>query len=376
MRRLYFAFSAFALALAACQLFVDDLYVDVPGVDRPPTLEDPTPLPASPDLCQHARVPPPPEAGGGSNVGALFFAAKTYQFAPANAPAPGFDLDDLCTGYDASRTSTSACIPPTSDTDDDGGVDNAFSRVAVFKTFGDPEQALNDNAAEGSLTLLVQITDYNGLPDDDEVSVAFLAVADPDCDGGCPAPQPNDRHPRPTFIPGADTWRYFEREQESIFSNLEIHVTTSTHVVKGYVTAGTLVIDRGATVSLPLSDGKLELIRGTLTGRLGKADGGGDFELTDVVVGGIVPSDQFLSFVHHIRLGMNGGLCGDKSVTSIICNLRDVRADMDASLPCNAISLGFQFDAVRANLGADATANPPAACDGSVVVPTCDDDGG
>lgn len=150
MRRLYFAFSAFALALAACQLFVDDLYVDVPGVDRPPTLEDPTPLPASPDLCQHARVPPPPEAGGGSNVGALFFAAKTYQFAPANAPAPGFDLDDLCTGYDASRTSTSACIPPTSDTDDDGGVDNAFSRVAVFKTFGDPEQALNDNAAEGS----------------------------------------------------------------------------------------------------------------------------------------------------------------------------------------------------------------------------------
>jgi hypothetical protein len=252
-------------------------------------------------------------------------------------------------------------------------VDNAFSKVIRVVGNDDPGgQGLSENARNGAFTLLVQITNYNGLANDDAVGVAFVAVADPTCDGGCLAPADGgDAHPIPTFLPGVDTWQYFATTQFVPES------TVAVPIVTGYVTDHTLVVDRGdnhlGSASIPLSSGAtIELLRPMLTARLGPSDGGGDYELHDVVVGGIVPAGQLLDFARSVRLGSNEAVCGsplEPLLKTAICKQRDVRQDMATDASCDAISFGFGFDAVRAYLG-HKIPDPPSAC--SNVPLTCD----
>jgi hypothetical protein len=172
------AVAASSLFAIACQLFLD---IDLTS-ERRAAGDAQAP---SADPCVHAH---PAEAPAGDapgtpmhDGGPLVFAVRRFFFdeqddAGLDVP-PGFDLDGVCTcagGPGAAYDGGGSCRGPKQACDDDGGSDRAAN--PAFESYaanigGSSPKGANERITTGQGTMLFELRDYKGLPDERQVLV-------------------------------------------------------------------------------------------------------------------------------------------------------------------------------------------------------------
>lgn len=141
---------------------------------------DPDADPGVPDPCEH--VAPPARSGqasAGTDLPDFELALARLDLDPV--AGPGFDLDGVCTcdgRTGSARGGASSCARPAGaapDCDLDGGADNALARLERENLpTATLANTVNTTIRLGRGTLLLSISKYNGLADDDEVFVGAL----------------------------------------------------------------------------------------------------------------------------------------------------------------------------------------------------------
>jgi hypothetical protein len=172
---------ALALVLiSACQLIVGvdpldaaDVHVPCPSALRPPP--GPPPCDAGTPGCE-------------DDTPSLAFALTSVFLHQPDGGAIGYDLDDRCTGPDATDVpcvvSPRAGEFPISFVDEPYGVDNLFGQITgLVRDFGAPSksdlvtESAVKNINSGRFTELVFMMGYNGTPDDPRVDVSLVTSA-------------------------------------------------------------------------------------------------------------------------------------------------------------------------------------------------------
>lgn len=375
VRRRAFAFGFLtAASLAACQLIVGvkdedgflrpDAAATADAVDEDAPADDP---------CKKYGPPPPPEAGtvpadpgGQSSV----FAVRKFYIRPRGSTIMGYDLDGRCTGSQGSTTSESPCRPPGKIlADGDGGVDNALAALTdKFAIMSDAGDLLGDLANEqvdlGKATNIIGLFDYNGLPNDDDVS-AQVAMGLGLSSTGCDDEVLNDDGGLTPRWDGCDVWAHAPGQ---IIDGPQPVWQTA----KGYVADGVLVV-RTERMKLGLIYGEITAEDCVLTARIEGTEGA--YRLVDGIFAGRVSAANVVEIVR--LMDLNGVLvCKDEARFSLlrgmICGVRDLplhRADDGRGLACEAVSFAFGFEAEKARLGNAGTFPTPDCISQDVTCP-------
>lgn len=314
--------------------------------------EDTGPDVVIPPVCMRTTYPQPPGGGDAASMPAVVMALHQIDMGDSALEPPGFDLDYTCTCFEGAGD-TCSTGSPTPRCDGEGGVDNAASKLfkLVTDNLGDSyfgSEFYSTRAHLGFWTLLIQLSEYNGLPDDPAVDVAIFVS--PGMDPGV-APKWD----------GTDAWPV---SSDSLGpSGL---TTDPLYVSKGaYVADGVLVASL-STLALRLSGGvetiRVRLAGGVLSGKLTFDNG---VHLTSGTIAGRWSETEVFASLASFR-GQNGMLiCNDagiiyNGVKARVCSSLDILSDsiQAASSPCDALSLGVGFAADPALLG------PPIAAAG------------
>lgn len=330
------------VALVACQLFVS--VQDEEGV----------PAPAPKDPCVHVVPVSAPDGSFDSNdIGPQFFAVRVFG-STNDAGVLGYDLDNHCTGDDASTTNAPSCTSstPLEQADGDGGIDDAFQKSLQTNPNGSfVDDVLSANARTGRYTLLVQLTQWNGQDDDNSVNVALIAssglqcVQQSDCvDAGDDA--------GPTFLPqwnGLDVWTYTDetRQNELIPSSTVGVPVVSNRAHHGYITRGHLVVRDGVDLEMGFNATSITLTSPIITADVVHADGG--VVLQNGIVTGASRIENTIKFLKRSlvpQLGIPSCKLGSVFSTfkTQLCQFSDIRVDGDAGA-CDAFSVAFGFEA-------------------------------
>lgn len=178
-RHLWVGLGGLTLATLSCQLIL--------GLEEPtgtPVTEAP-PAPGEAgsdggDPCPHSVRPPPPKKDDNPDL------KNTYWFAARSVTAPldqragpkGYDLDNACTCKADLHDGGPSCNAASVVCDLDRGIDDslgaALGEFSRFPTAADAIKPVNANLQRGSRSLLVYVSEYNGLANDKSVSVAFV----------------------------------------------------------------------------------------------------------------------------------------------------------------------------------------------------------
>jgi hypothetical protein len=361
---------------------------------------------SGPDECAHHTVPPPngdDEPDASNNKVRLWIALRTVELAPDNAP--GFDLDQTCTGFNGTTAygGLPSCngrgiIDPK---DSDGGVDNAlFSSMKRFDLPGlDPNRFFpyDKRAERGLAALLLLVYEYNGKANDAEGIVGFARASgiqtDEGCDGlprGLQRDQSLQLEYDPAFDAGADarvdsttpgdggTLRFsngfapaWDGCDRWVINRSDITPGTNSEVLvpsarfKGYVSNYQLVVQDDGT--FPLGDRLLSVAQRTMVGTLiPRTDDAGTLREADIrnfnIAGRIGLDDAIAVLGSFEAFGVQ--FC--KSDTERFnqsaidaCNALDIarnRSLDNKGEPCDALSFGLlakgtsaQVDSVQAS---------------------------
>ena len=364
-RRGFFVAPLGALALAACQLLVG--VTDPDSVARPDGgAEHGGPV----DRCAKRRPPArplvtseAPDAGGGDYV----FAVQRLSGTAPNT----YDLDDRCTGIDASTTADPPCStsgPPV--LDEPGGGDNALGAGLKRLLLQGSRDAVGERStasiAAGRLTSLIGVFRYSGLPNDPEVRVQVVpsgGLESIGCEGedagSAPAGPRWDGCDRWTHTPGAITGRFWSATQPA------------------YVVDDVLVFPARDEFKVAVLAGEAPVHGAVMTARIVRDAQGVVVGLTDGILAGRFAARDVLS----ASLGfeaLGSPVCRTQLVVDAlletVCDARDVPlrpADDGKGLACDAVSFAFGFDAHVVTLGSE-RAMPAPDCDGGVDFPsTC-----
>lgn len=313
--------------------------------------------------CDTTDLPAAPASGEPGGPIELYFALRTIRFGdPSNrASVPGFDLDRAdgcrsdCAGED--ECGLPEYLPELS-TDEKvqrcdfvDGIDNSgahlFARLA--EDVGADETTLSDEAAQGIWSLILRVSDWNGLPDDPTVRLALFSTPGfgwmpDDGVGGAPPPPP------PPLWNGSDVWPIDERSLEPGSTDL----TTPSFVdLNAYVSGGVIVGALGGTFYAGTNALPIELAEGVLVAPI--ADLGlATMHLENAVFAGRWSGQKLIDALAPIQV--NGiPLCNlsviFEDVVADVCKLLDVTTD---GLPgaCDALSFAFELDAYRMLAGA------------------------
>lgn len=297
-----------------------------------------------PGACQHAKEPAKPAPAAGGSDTTLTFAM--FQMVPRNTGTPfGLDLDGLCTCFTevgkttpdpgACKRSTPACDNPL-----ETGLDNAGS--AVFKDIDsaavNPIQYENERVAGGNSGLLLRIEGYNGLDDDDAISVRLIRSA-----GVAPA-------------------RASETVKQEWPDSDESFVASEAYVAQRVVVARfpeVLVPFLAATPSPARMKGAV------LVGELKEKTA-----IPELLLAGRTNTSDMVNGVGQLEVTIPGlgpvRLCqalNDSSTAryfsdfaTLACKSSDMpsdpASDRDLEVPCDAMSFGLRLLMVPANLGA------------------------
>lgn len=231
-------------ALVACQI--------VAGLEMQ-TLVDPAVTEAGPaeagvlDPCS-PEVPPPRQAAGGRDVEPVTFAIQFFDISTTVkgdterlCDSAAIDLDglDTCgpTGLPDGGTAPigNSCTPLDDVCDSEGGGDSALQAIATATIGSKPSEEDDPNVQirAGQLGVLLELTNYNGAPNDQQVSVSLIqsvGVALPD--GGLP--EPDGGGATPTFDETKDLW---VPRAESFFDTTPRYAVTDAYVVSGLLVA-------------------------------------------------------------------------------------------------------------------------------------------
>lgn len=392
MRRLAAASLALGFAVLACQI--------VAGIERvdkvPPTPEAQAPEaePPPPDPCQHALPPTRPARSDAApedrELPAFYLATRSLALVPApGTPAPGFDLDGVCTCEKEKPTpgdggSTCRASPKTVTCDGDGGIDNQAARMFdEYRAIIEIDQAanINDEIENGYKTLLLQISGYNGLPNDSNVKIGVFpsegiyepAPANAQCDASTVNPRadfPDGGVWRPTWC-GEDRWSVVAESAFGIRRPL-VGVRTGS----GWVRDGVLVVEVNDSLQVPFLNSVLSLVTARIVGRLvplganrlprdasaPPAAGTVEerfFELRDGVIAGRVSARDLLVAAGSVDDPFNKDAGRHLCTSPLFDNARDVfcgyldiasnpERDLDLAYPCDALSSAFGFAAFPA----------------------------
>ncbi len=304
---------------------------------------------APPQLCESEGLPPRPQGAGGGGGGGgaapepLRFALRNFDFgdAPQGEPArtdlPGLDLDRSCSCCEC-VSALEACTRPSFATaascDGERGVDNAFARLISLVGDNATSAALNGDVEDGVWTILVELADYNGLPDDAQVRVALYTTSG------------HKTNPDAMALPTAPAWQgddQWMRRADSVGPTNEPLVYTD----QAYVTGGVLVGELEGFLSLGGSLGSRVNFRGGLVrARIAEVDG--KTVLRDGVIGGRWPLEDIFAALSSLRI-LNQPVCtntiGYSTVKASICKATDVYSRGVGANLCDALSFGMRFDA-------------------------------
>jgi hypothetical protein len=318
--------------------------------------------------CERASYPKPPSDVTLSGDETFTVALRSIDFGEKASAPPGLDIDDRCTC--CCDDDGPSCLQPKESCDYDHGVDNAAA--AIFKLIGlslvdFSSEFFSTGAEQGLWSIVLRVRGYNGLPDDDQVELAWLMSSGLDAgDAGAGAPAWD----------GEDLW---EITNESMVGP-DGGAPNPAGGVEGntprfvdplaYVTGGVLVASFPSAemrVAGSLNSVVLRLTGGFLVARVEASPGvPGAYALADgLVVGKWRLEDVFLAISSYRS---NDGLpvCTDDTAYVIgkqtICKSADVYAGTTTpTTPCDSLSLGVAFEASPARVGAiiSPPGNPP-----------------
>ncbi len=310
--------------------------------------------------CDSATYPDAPGATGGDELLDLAFALRRVDLGEEDIDnRPGFDLDRVCSCCTDCVAEQDHCQPPSyadatklCDAAADGsshnqGRDNALAQVIEsFGELGDQIPAgtasMNDRIASGQWSMLIRVSGYNGLPDDDNVTVSLFTT-----DGLGSAPQWTGAEPWPvrtdSLLPTYDT-----------FTN-PLDAATVLNAT-AYVSAGRLVgVFDGSggdqnRLSLSLEGGfSLSLTYAIFSADLVKE--GSYWALEEGTLGGLWALAEVFETLSAIR----PPLCTDDFVYGIfkdrLCEYVDGRAGPPGPGLCDSISFGLWFEADAITFG-------------------------
>lgn len=378
-------------APAACQALA--------GLEPPSFVEQPEAGP-SPDAsvvdeCR-ARVPEPRSSPAVTDVpGDLTFAVEFFQLpsrvepeATRLCPSPAIDLDgvDTCATARLPDGGTAgvrnACRSRVEQCDVNGGGDSVLDQVAkdFLGQLPTPQSDVNVGLRDGRVGLLLELSNYNFLPDDNAVSFAVLSsVGTALEDGGLPLGDGGIVGPAPKWD-GSDI---FVPERQSLFDS-----RPAFRAQRAYVTGGVLVarFARGK-FTFGGSASELEATEIVITARLVPDGKGRPTRLDRGRVALRVPSDTLASYVAG-RLADGASVCKNgpvdkklrETLTTIVCDSLDLSGVPGTGTPddlCGAMSFAAGFYATSV-LRTEATVEvpvvpPPAPCPAEIPwPPKCD----
>jgi hypothetical protein len=352
-----------AAVLSACQVIL--------GLGH--ELEVPPPADAGvPEHCAFGVAPPPrPNSPDGQDLQTLVFSMTSQGGTGSGAPT-GLDIDGVCTCDSRDRSAhgglPSCKAPAGNGCDEDGGVDDA---LGLMKDTLAPLGSLlvGDVGRQsdcGRLSLLVALTEYNGLANDPDVQVSVFpspGIWDPHSDGevdasACREAKGSGPHPFPARHDGTDSWS----ARASDFGGGQAKHNLGK---RGYVNDYRLVVDGRFSDDLiesVFSSSLVTIASPSLTARLVPLDGGNaSFTLVDATLTGRVATEQVLGALctHPLYPAVRSSACGSQDM--VLPPTQDF-----SGAGCNALSFVFQFQAEPASVGGvrdfapDAGACPPA----------------
>lgn len=350
--RLVFAGLGAAATAAACSITVDLDGLSEGAPDGGATT-------AGGGGAECARAAPPSRPPKSAEDGALEFTSALRKFdfgenAPTDKPV-GLDVDRACTCV----TEASSCVPPhfAEDThcDDASGIDNTGARaLGALGTAGGAGVGsvfYSDMAEGGEWSVLVHVTAYNGLPDDDRVTVALYLSPGMAAAGGSP----------PAWG-GQDAWPV---ASTSLVDGASVNQPKYADP-NGYVAGGVLVASFPAftlRMTGPNSNHRLDLVHVTMMGLLESPSDGLGYRVTKGVMGAVEPlTSVFAGLATFTANGQT--LCSDgefifASFKSTLCDFVDISTTLDdPKSECNAVSFGMTFETFPAKLGAVAAPKP------------------
>jgi len=301
-----------------------------------------------------------------------------------NAPQPhiGYDLDGVCTCCGAPPSCTQ--FPSSKENcDDDAGRDN--TGIKLFRDLGPSAQAgnqlVNQSMYNGEYGIILEITGYNGQPNDRQVTVNVFASNGMVLDGGAgPHHDGTDKwtvDPRylnnGTFLVGMDCEN--NPSCVPVYSDSDAYVSCGVLVAKTFTTQpvpftfGGRAAFGGAQMALQDPYVVGNLVQTTVFG------GNVGWSITNGSVSGRWESQAALSNMASIpdpTVDSGAFLCGTDqlypTVKSIVCGLQDIRSTPTSDnmgLPCDSLSVAFGFTASQVQLGQVASIPlTPAGCFG------------
>lgn len=312
---------------------------------------------AGSDAAEEAAAPacgktyPDPPGGGDMPINNTFvLAIRTVDMGEGEPEPPGYDLDRQCTcTNDAGPT----CVMNIQSCDAPDGVDNASAKLVNLITtasggaFG--SASFSAQANNGDWSLLIQISNYNGLDNDPAVDVAMFASP------GLPAAA------KPAKWDGNDAWTV------SATSVTNMDLSMPVYKAAGAYVANRVLVAAIPSVAFTISGGTqqitVKLTAGVFTGTLQPV--GLSWRIPDGIIAARWYEPDIFAALSSYRDSNSGPICTDTAVAyatakATICNNLDILKDgaEAKSLPCDSLSMGLGFKAEPAQLG-DVT-QPPA----------------
>jgi hypothetical protein len=326
--------------------------------------------------CGHATWPSPPDGPDpGTDSVDVVFATRQANFGEGETGGAilGYDLDNYCT----CQGEGSSCVAPEWATADhcDGpeGRDNAwadiFAAIAVFDP-GLTSPAISQQMNAGDFAMLIHVSSYNGMPNDDNVVVALL-------------PSPGLRYDPclpPDALPtwdGTDQWPVLASSLmggggAGAGGAPPADCTTGASVPPGYDVDAPRFVDLQGYVSdsvvvanlpnveivLAGSSGgsNIQLTAGFVTGRLEEDGSTGRWTMTEgLLVGRWRVSEVFRSLSSMVT-GAGEQVCTDHTVypliKSAVCKFPDIASTLGGpTTPCDAISFAMGFEGEQTTIG-------------------------
>jgi hypothetical protein len=302
-------------------------------------------------ICDRATYPPKPQQSAGGDEEIVVAIRKIYLdsagFETDFGSPLGLDLDGLCT---CTGDDGDSCQPPgDSACDLPNGRDNSISgfigTLANFLPGNNVSNFYSAGIGEGSWSLLIRISGYNGMPDDDQVTVATYVASNlnqpPQWDG-------NDAWPiSASSVKGNDIDDPAFVDPDGYVSNGQVvaSLPRSEMVVSGSKSQLSFIITGGGILA-PLTQGPngWEVNGGMLLGR-------------------VKESDLFYALSTY-RDSDGEGFCTTdftySAAKDILCKGRDIHTEVvGPTAPCNANSLAAGFVASPAKFGGVTPAPPP-----------------
>jgi len=324
---------------------------------------------AGPKECQHASVPLPPnllDADNGDAVSSgdveFTVAVKTLRMKKTADGGPlGLDLDRYC----SCQGDTPSCIAPNKQDPElrcdllDGRDNQLIALIRIIEVsllLNTDEDQLSELysefAALGRWSILMRVSGYNGLPNDDKVRVEWYPS------GGFKIPADAGPQPLPPFWQGADPWPIVPSALEDAGADAAPIPKFADN--EAYVTDGKLVfslISSEFTATNGLTQLSMTISEGSGMAQIEKGEFG--YRLRDGVVAGRLELQNLFKMVADFRDHNGAPFCANPmenplwgATREAFCRSPDIQVgSAQVNKKCDAISVGLGFEAEPAMIG-------------------------